>query len=550
MYWILVYSFVKENIQYLPPLSSKFNKFYLYKMKIISIFIVCIIFVLYFNLHADSQPKYEFRAAWIATIGNTDWPSQKEGISSDLQKTEFISILDALQHDGINAVIVQIRPAADAFYESKYEPWSEYLSGKQGIAPNPYYDPLQFMIEETHKRGMEFHAWINPYRAVINVFTSSIGKNTISKTHPEWFVTYDKTKYFNPGLPDVMRYLEGIVRDIITRYDIDGLHMDDYFYPYRIPGKEFADNAAYLKYGNGLNKEDWRRSNCDSIIKYIHEIILAAKPKIKFGISPFGVWRNKSVDSTGSDTRAGQTNYDDLYADILLWLRKGWIDYVAPQIYWEIGNNLCDYQTLLQWWSDHSYGKQVYIGHAVAKAGTNDAWRNPHELPDEISLLRENKNVQGSIFFSAHDLLKNPNGWEDSLQNNYYKIPALIPPMSWIDSIAPQNPEITRIKSEQNNNDNLLKIEGKASNENETETIRNYVVYFSENLATLGNIPEIVFAADKDKHFFISINESQIPAEWGHCFMAISCVDRENNESKLSNVIELNHIGNFWVKEK
>ena len=253
----------------------------------------------------------------------------------------------------MNAVIVQIRPSADAFYASNLEPWSEFLTGRQGTPPSPYYDPLKFMIDETHKRGMEFHAWINPYRAVFNLI-SPLDPNHITKKHPEWFVKYGDRKYFNPGLPQVMQYLTNVVKDIITRYDIDGIHMDDYFYPYKIPGKAFPDYQTWLQYGNGLSIDDWRRSNCDSVIKMIHDVVLDWKPLIKFGISPFGVWRNSSVDATGSSTHAGQTCYDDLYADILLWLKQGWIDYVAPQLYWEIGNRLCDYETLLNWWSSNT----------------------------------------------------------------------------------------------------------------------------------------------------------------------------------------------------
>jgi uncharacterized lipoprotein YddW (UPF0748 family) len=215
---------------------------------------------------------------------------------------------------------------------------ANFLSGIQGLAPYPYYDPLQFMIEETHKRNMEFHAWLNPYRAVFDINSSSISATHITRIHKDWFLTYGNKKYFNPGLPQVMSYVNNIVKDVLTRYDVDAIHMDDYFYPYRITGREFPDQSAFLKYGHGLSKDDWRRSNCDSIIKMIHETILDTKPMVKFGISPFGVWRNNNVDPEGSATQAGQTNYDDLYADILLWLREGWIDYVAPQLYWEIGH--------------------------------------------------------------------------------------------------------------------------------------------------------------------------------------------------------------------
>ena len=217
-----------------------------------------------------------------------DWPSRK-GLPVEEQKEEYIDMLDSLQHIGINAVIVQVRPAADAFYPSQYEPWSEYLGGVQGAPPSPYYDPLQFMIDEAHKRNMEFHAWLNPYRAVFNLKTSSVSPTHITRIHKDWFVTYGNTKYFNPGLPEVMQYVTNIVKDIVTRYDVDAIHMDDYFYPYRITGKEFPDGAAYRKYGNGLTKDEWRRSNCDSIIKMIHEAIVNIKPGIKFGDQ--SVWR-------------------------------------------------------------------------------------------------------------------------------------------------------------------------------------------------------------------------------------------------------------------
>src|SRR6476661_5354157 len=284
-------------------------------------------------------------------------------------------------------------------------------------------------------------AWIDPYRAVFDK-NSSVASNHITRVHKDWFLMYGGKKYFNPGLSQVMQYVTNIVKDVVTRYDVDAIHMDDYFYPYRITGKEFPDEATYRKYGDGLNKEDWRRSNCDSIIKMIHNTIVAVKPMVKFGISPFGVWRNKSNDEDGSDTKAGQTNYDDLYADILLWLKKGWIDYVAPQLYWEIGNRYCDYETLLDWWSKHSFGKDVYIGHALYRTIEHPtaAWRNTNELPDEIKLLRDNKNVEGSIYFSASNFYSNPNGWADTLKDDYYSTPSLIPSMPWIDTITPKSP--------------------------------------------------------------------------------------------------------------
>ena len=228
-----------------------------------------------------------------------------------------------------------------------------------------------------------------------------------------------------------------MIRDMVARYDIDAVHMDDYFYPYRIEGKEFPDSASYAKYGNGMNKEDWRRSNVDSIIYKLSVVIKETKPWVKFGISPFGVWRNKTKDPEGSNTLAGQTNYDDLYANILLWLKMKWIDYVAPQIYFEFSQPHAPYQELLNWWNDHTYGRQCYIGLGIYKAGSNAAWKDQSQLPRQIDSLRQKENIQGAIYFSSTSFDRNPNGWSDSIRNNYYHEPALIPPMDWL----PKRPE-------------------------------------------------------------------------------------------------------------
>ncbi|MCW3116444.1 MAG: hypothetical protein JWM28_526 [Chitinophagaceae bacterium] len=384
-----------------------------------------------FILKANSQPPAEFRAVWIATVDNIDWPT-KGMTDVAAQKAEFIRQLDMHKRNGMNAVIVQVRPAADAFYPSPYEPWSQWLTGVQGRAPSPYYDPLQFMIDEVHKRGMEFHAWCNPYRANFNIGTASIAYDHITKTHPEWFLTYGSTRYFDPANIKAQEFVVNVVTDIVRRYDVDAIHMDDYFYPYRIAGKEFPDALSYAQSGTILNKDDWRRSNVDTIILKLSNAIKKEKPWVKFGISPFSVWRNLEQDPDGSDSKAYQTNYDDLYANVVLWLKNGWIDYVAPQLYLEIGHAKIAYEKLLDWWGKHSYGKHLYIGMAVYKAGVNTAWKNPNELPNQIKLLRENPNVQGSIYFSSTSFNRNPNGWNDSLRNNYYKIQAEIPPMQWL----------------------------------------------------------------------------------------------------------------------
>lgn len=381
---------------------------------------------------SNAQQKPEFRGVWIATVDNIDWPS-KGNYNSDLQKLEFIKLLDMHQRNGMNAMIVQIRPVTDAFYPSQYEPWSEFLTGKQGQPPSPYYDPLEFMITETHQRGMEFHAWMNPYRAVFNIHTSSIAPTHITKLKPNWFLTYGDKRYFDPGNKEAQEYLTNVVKDVVERYNVDAIHFDDYFYPYRIPGKDFPDYATFQQYGNGMKKDDWRRSNVDSIILKLNTAIKKIKPKCQFGISPFGVWRNQDRDPiNGSKTNGAQTNYDDLYADILLWLKNGWIDYVAPQLYWEFGHKIAPYEVLLEWWSKNTFGRNCYIGLAIYRANSNTAWKDSTQLLRQIEALRTTPNIKGMVFFSSKSFDKNPNGWSDSIRLNYFKVPAKTPEMKWL----------------------------------------------------------------------------------------------------------------------
>ncbi len=392
-----------------------------------------VLFHLLILLTFAQQPVYEFRGVWMATVDNIDWPRRGD-YNPESQKQEYIRQLRMHERNGMNAIIAQVRPAADAFYPSPYEPWSQWLTGTQGKAPSPFYDPLQFMIDEAHKRGFEFHAWCNPYRANFSVGRASIAPAHVTRLHPDWFLKYGNTLYFDPGNKDAQQWVVAVVRDMVRRYDVDAIHMDDYFYPYRIAGKSFPDTASYRKYGGGIAKDDWRRSNVDSIIVALSKAIKEEKPWVKFGISPFGVWRNRSDDPEGSDTQAGVTNYDDLYADILLWAEEGWIDYIAPQLYWETGHPRADFKTLVEWWSRHAYGRHLYIGQGIYRAleKKNYAWHRRDELPKQINLLRSYPEIGGSIHFSSRTFYSNPNGWNDSLQDNYYKRPALIPPMPWL----------------------------------------------------------------------------------------------------------------------
>ncbi|MFZ1313515.1 MAG: family 10 glycosylhydrolase [Chitinophagaceae bacterium] len=493
-----------------------------------------LLLIAFFSFYTtEAQPKYEFRGVWIATVNNIDWP-QSGMTDPEKQKADYIRLLDLHQQNGMNAMIVQVRPAADAFYPSQYEPWSQWLTGVQGKPPTPYYDPLQFMIEETHKRGMEFHAWLNPYRAVHHIGQSSVAPNHISRVHPEWFLTYGDKKYFNPGNKEAQAFVVKVVRDIVKRYDVDAIHMDDYFYPYRIPGKEFPDAASYAKSGSKLSKDDWRRSNVDTIILALSKAIKEEKKMCRFGISPFSVWRNKDKDPVrGSDTRAGQTNYDDLYADILLWLQKGWIDYVTPQLYLEIGHDKIDYAKMLDWWSRNSFGRHIYIGHGIYRTAENQPkWKNPAELPNQIKLLRRYPNVQGSIYFSSKSFERNPNGWNDSLRDNYYKYPALLPPMRWIDNEKPWPPIVERSIT----NDSIIQLDVRPDPRNRVE-IKYYVVYqyaADSHNETFGNVPRYISKFVTMPAGF-QLKEPLSSKHFSYRYV-ITAVGRNNNESELSEI--------------
>lgn len=418
------------------------------------VFLLCIVFQS--NAQpVNDQPPVEMRGAWIATVGNIDWPSEP-GLSPERQRMQFDSILDVLKAMNMNAVFVQVRPAGDAFYNSNTIPWSKYLTGTQGTAPEPLYDPMEYMIKAAHDRRMEFHAWLNPYRATFDLDTAAL-----SPLHPlralpdeskaEWFFRYGRRYYFNPASAKVRQYLVNVVKDIVIRYDIDGIHFDDYFYPYKENGQELDDYNDFAKNPRKFNTiEDWRRDNVNRLIQEVSQNIKKIKPYVRFGIGPFGVWRNKDRDPVnGSDTRAGITCYDDLYADVLLWLKNSWIDYVAPQIYWSIGFPPADYAVLVDWWSKNTNGKQLYIGHAAYKIGNsgNDPnWNQPTEISKQIALNRSNPKVQGSLFFSAMSLINNPLGVQDSLITNEYRSQALQPGMSYLSNVTPATPQICKVK--------------------------------------------------------------------------------------------------------
>ena len=378
-------------------------------------------------------PKREFRGAWIQAVNG-----QFRGIPTEKLKQTLIDQLNSLQGAGINAIIFQVRPEADALYASQLEPWSRFLTGVQGQAPSPYWDPMQFMIDECHKRGMEFHAWINPYRVKTSL-KSELSANHLYNIHPEWFVTYNNQLFFDPALPESRRHICMVVADIVSRYDVDAIHMDDYFYPYPAKGMDFPDDASFARYGGGFtNRADWRRSNVNILIQKIHETIRGLKPWVKFGISPFGIYRNEKNDPLGSKTN-GLQNHDDLYADVLLWARNGWVDYNIPQIYWQIGHPAADYETLVKWWAKNTENRPLFIGQSVMNTIQNADPKNPsmNQLPRKMALERAYQTIGGSCQWPASAVVENAGKYRDALVQEYHKYPALVPVFDFMDDKAP-----------------------------------------------------------------------------------------------------------------
>lgn len=378
-------------------------------------------------------PKREFRGAWIQAVNG-----QFRGIPTEKLKQTLIDQLNSLQGAGINAIIFQVRPEADALYASQLEPWSRFLTGVQGQAPSPYWDPMQFMIDECHKRGMEFHAWINPYRVKTSL-KSELSPNHLYNIHPEWFVTYNNQLFFDPALPESRRHICMVVADIVSRYDVDAIHMDDYFYPYPAKGMDFPDDASFARYGGGFtNRADWRRSNVNILIQKIHETIRGLKPWVKFGISPFGIYRNEKNDPLGSKTN-GLQNYDDLYADVLLWARNGWVDYNIPQIYWQIGHPAADYETLVKWWAKNTENRPLFIGQSVMNTIQNADPKKPsmNQLPRKMALERAYQTIGGSCQWPASAVVENAGKYRDALVQEYHKYPALVPVFDFMDDKAP-----------------------------------------------------------------------------------------------------------------
>lgn len=389
---------------------------------------------------ASDLPKREFRGAWLQTVGNTEMKNMNQAEIRDM----LVRTLDDLKDAGCNAVIFQVRPEADAFYQSSLEPWSRYLTGEQGKAPEPFWDPLQFMIEQCHARGMELHAWLNPYRVTVNA-GEKLTRDHIYYRKPELFKKYGSQIYFDPGKPESREQVVKVVRDIVTRYDVDGIHFDDYFYPYPENGRDFPDNDTFAKYGAaqgfGKNqKDDWRRQNTALLVHEVNEAIKSIKPWVRFGISPFGIHRNLSdtPDGSGSATN-GLSCYHALYADAPGWSESGDVDYLAPQLYWKIGHKLADYETLVKWWDAQELKAQLYIGQSIETFSERDT-KDPSktQFDRKMELVRSLPDVSGNIWWPGWSISKNVAGIADSLSRNGQKYPALLPAYTELDDIAPQ----------------------------------------------------------------------------------------------------------------
>lgn len=461
-----------------------------------STFLLCL-FLISFSFCFGEDNKREFRGVWIATVDNINWPS-KQGLTIEEQKQEYIDILDEIKSLNMNAIIMQVRPTADRFYKKvSKEPWSKYITGESG--KDPGYDPLEFFIEEAHKRNLEFHAWFNPYRITLKN-NEKIPENHIAKKNPNWVIEYGGKYYYDPGNPKAREFTEDVIVDVVKNYNIDGVHMDDYFYPYPVLDKNkktvpFGDNKSYKLYGKGMKLEDWRRKNTDTFVMELSKKIKKAKPYVKFGISPFGVWRNNDKDSTGSATRAGAENYDTLYADTRMWIQNEWIDYIVPQIYWDFNLKVAQYDVLVDWWINEVKNSNVhlYIGHAAYKIGSSKAWKNEDELIKQIKYNRNFENVHGSVFFGFDKIQKNSLNIKNNLREKVYVTQILPPTSPWIDVVAPK--PVTNVKAKILKDGILLTWDDPANNYADY-----YAIYRSNNKDFDEKNPKYLLATVKRKY--------------------------------------------------
>lgn len=465
------------------------------------------------------NPKREFRGAWLHVIGQSQWQNK----STEQAKAYIRDQFDKLQSAGCNAVIFQIRPTADAVYKSEIEPWSAWLTGKRGKAPSPLWDPMEYAIEEAHSRGLEFHAWLNPYRV------TSTAKETLPADHdfyrhPERFFRYNGQILFDPAYQENRDFICEIITDILKRYDVDAIHIDDYFYPYPAQGKAIPDDSSYAKFGDGKNRGDWRRENVNLLIEQMHRTIKDKKPWVRFGISPFGIWRNRKSDPGGSESN-GLQNYDDLYADVLLWAKNGWLDYLAPQLYWNLDTPAAPSRKLARWWNDNAHGVDVYIGQDVKRTMdvADPGNKDRNELDTKVRISRELPNVKGNVWWHGYWVTDNYKGASDSLSMKYQSTLAL-PPVYGDPRKTPKT--ISDLKVSRSAAGTFLewKAPSRGHTEHETDVVK-YVVYqffpgesqdTEDAQAIIAITPHTRFPVDDERGIIY----------------AVTAVDRMNRESK------------------
>lgn len=497
----------------------------------------------------QTYPKRELRGSWIATYANIDWPAT--GATTAQEQSTYIQRMDELKAIGMNAVYVQIRSQCDAMYASSFEPWSKDLTGTQGLPPNPYYDPLAFMITETRKKGMEFHAWMNPYRALATATTSSIAalhSSHIINTQPSWILDCTTIsngsvqKILNPGLPQVWDYVISVVMDVVRRYDVDGIHFDDYFYP-NPSLSSYNDDATYTTYGRGITtKAEWRRSNVDTLIKRLNDSIHAVKPWVKFGISPSGIWlsyaSSPTINTVGSNTSSGATqHYKDLFCNSRLWQQQGWVDYLMPQVYWYMGQTGSDYNNLIPWWHNNAFTRHMYIGMAGYKVGDIDYgnfYNNNREIPNQVRLNRQYSNIKGQVIYNLTSLRNNALGFKDSLSTLYAK-PALLPTMSWLDNVAPASPTLLTLNQTAMGYIDLAWT-NPATSTNEMDKVKRIAVYRSTSpTVDITNANNLLAITWNDTTGYRD-NTVQPGVLY---YYVVTSLDRHYNESTVSNTASL-----------
>ena len=470
---------------------------------------------------ADAQ-KREMRGAWIQCVNG-----QFQGLGKQKMQSTLTYQLDELQKDGVNVIIFQVRPECDALYESKLEPWSRFLTGQQGIAPKPYWDPLQWMIVECHKRGMELHAWINPYRAKTKG-TRQLAANHIAALKPMNCFAYDGQFILNPGIPENRDYICQVVKDIVARYDVDGLHMDDYFYPYPVKGESIPDDELFLDHPNGIKDHgDWRRYNVNLFIEQVYKTVHETKPWVKVGISPFGIYRNRRSSNIGSNTN-GTQNYDDLYADVLMWVNNGWLDYCVPQIYWEIGHKAADYDTLIIGWNQYAAARPLIIGEDVERTVKAADKTNPqaHQQAAKMALHRQMPNVAGTVLWYAKAAVDNVGNYGSNLRNVYWKYPALQPSMPFIDGKAPK--KVRKVKPIWTE-DGYVLFWTAPKGDSWNDKAAKYVVYrFRKGDKLNTDDPSKIVAITTQPFYKLPYNNGK--EKWVY---VVTALDRLQNESKI-----------------